>query len=815
MLVSYEWLKQYVDIEDLSAEEVAEKLTRSGVEVDFIHDMNKGVTGVVVGHILTCEQHPDADKLSLCTVDIGEEETVQIVCGANNVAEGQYVPVAKVGAVLPGNFKIKKSKLRGETSHGMICSLKELGFEAKVTPKEFADGIYVFPSVIEPGSDAIEYMRLYDKVMELDLTPNRADCLSMLGVAYEMAAILGRDVNLIDESVVRGEEQASDYVSVNVKDDATDACPYYGATMIQNVKIAPSPTWLQTYLMASGVRPVNNVVDVTNFVLIEYGQPLHAFDFNRFGSNEVLVRKAGEGETIVTLDGETRTLSTDHLVITNGQQPVALAGVMGGADSEVQDDTTSILLEAAYFDAPTVRRASRDLGIRSDSSVRFEKGVDPKRVPAAADRAARLIAELAGGTVLQGPVAYDELNVEPKPLDISLQAINRSLGTDLDEDTVEAIFKNLQFAFKGDENGWTVYIPTRRQDIMIEADIIEEVARLYGYDQIPTTLPDVSSTTGGLSVAQSVKRAAKQYLETVGVAEAVTYSLTSPAVDDTFDTVAKGENEARAQVAMPMSEDRSTLRTTVLPHLLEAVRYNRNRQLHNVALYEMSSVFTGESASPSKQPTETRSLAGVFTGLWHENSWQREKKPVDFFVVKGIFEGMIQEMGLTERVTYTAGRHKGMHPGRTATVYLDGENIGYIGQVHPQVEKEWGLKQVYAFECNLSLLIDAASNSEPVRYIPIPRYPAIQRDVALVVDENTTALELKEAIYARSSNLLKDVSLFDVYEGENLAEGKKSLAFSLVYRDPEKTLTDDEVKQEHEQIIAGLETDLGATLRTE
>lgn len=803
MFVSYKWLQDYVDLSGVSADELAEKITKSGIEVEGVDVLNEGITGVVVGHVVERVQHPNADKLSKCQVDIGQGEPVQIICGAPNVAQGQKVAVATVGAVLPGNFKIKRAKLRGEESNGMICSLTELGMEAKIVPKEYSEGIFVFPQDAEVGTDAMALLNRDDEVLELGLTPNRADCLSMLGVAYEVAAILGRKVKLPEIDVQPVNEKATDYITVKV--EANEDNPLYAAKVIKNVKIGPAPLWMQTRLMSAGIRPHNNVVDITNYILLEYGQPLHAFDYDRLGSKEILVRRANDGEKFTTLDDVERTLTSDHLVITNGTEPVALAGVMGGANSEVTSDTTTVLLEAAYFTGGTVRKASKDHGLRSEASARFEKGVDPNRVRAAGERAAYLMAKYACGEVLEGASEVDTLSVEPAVVSITLEKINNVIGTNLTVQDVEAIFERLQFVVNVEENVITVTAPTRRGDIKIEEDLIEEVARLYGYDNIPKTLPIGSATPGKLSAYQEKRRIVRQYLEGAGLFQAVTYSLTSEEKAAQFAL----EKRDFIRLAMPMSEDRSILRLSIMPQLLEVVKYNSARQNDSFAVYETGAVFLANGNEVL--PEEQEHLAGAITGLWHSHSWQGEKKAVDFYVLKGILEGLFAKLGLTESVSYVQAKVDNMHPGRTAEIHLNGERIGFVGQVHPTIQKELDLKDTYVFELSLKAVLEEATAA--LRYESIPRFPSITRDIALVVDKETVSGLLKDVIQEAGGKLLKEVSVFDLYEGERMEEGKKSIAYSLKYMDPERTLTDEEVTKVHTQVLEALKTQTGAVLR--
>ena len=803
MFVSYKWLQEYVDLSGISAAELADKITKSGIEVEGVEKKSEGLKGVVIGHVLEREQHPNADKLNKCLVDIGAEEPVQIICGAPNVDKGQKVAVATVGAVLPGNFKIKKAKLRGEESHGMICSLQELGIESKIVAKEYAVGIFNFPQDAQVGEDALEALGLDDEILELSLTPNRSDALSMLGVAYEVAAILGRDVKWPTIEKEEASEKASDYISVKV--EATEDNPLYIAKVVKDVKIGPSPLWMQTRLMAAGIRPHNNVVDITNFVLLEYGQPLHAFDYDRLGSKELVIRRAKDAEKITTLDEAERTLTPDHLVITNGTEPVAIAGVMGGANSEVKNDTTTVIIEAAYFKGSTVRKASKDHGLRSEASARFEKGVDPARVREAGERAAQLMAEYAGGTILEGSVEYNDMKVEPAVISITLNKINGLLGTSMSVSEVQDIFTRLQFDVAVEEENFTVTIPTRRGDITIEADLVEEAARLYGYDNIPSTLPTGTTTPGALSDYQQKRRKARRTLEGAGLFQAITYSLTSA------EKAAQFALEARESIrlAMPMSEERSQLRLSIVPQLLEVVKYNNARQIDSVALYEIGSVFLKQDGE--QLPEEREHVAAAITGLWESHLWQGEKKPVDFFVAKGILEALFDTLGVASQIEYRQAEVKNLHPGRTAEVLLNGAVIGFIGQVHPTVQKELDIKETYVFELSFKALAEA--EVAPIAYETIPRFPSITRDIALVVDSATKAGDIQSIIIEAGGALLKEVQVFDLYEGDKMEEGKKSIAYSLKYFDPERTLTDEDITKAHDKVLAAVKDQAGAELR--
>ncbi|MET3290675.1 UNVERIFIED_CONTAM: phenylalanyl-tRNA synthetase beta chain [Brevibacillus sp. OAP136] len=805
MKVSYNWLADYVDLTGVTPNQLAELLTRSGIEVEGVESRNGGVSNVVVGYVKERSKHPDADRLNVCIVDAGQGEDLQIVCGAPNVDKGQKVPVALIGAKLPGGLAIKRSKLRGVESQGMICSAKELGINDKLLAKDQQEGILVLPADAEIGMDAVSYLGLDDYVLELGLTPNRSDCLSMLGVAYEVAAILGRDVMLPDTNV--NENGGANPVKVSI--EAGDHCYQYAGRHFTNATIATSPQWLKNRLMATGIRPINNVVDVTNYVMLEYGQPLHAFTAKEVANNEIVVRLAQAGEKLVTLDDQERTLDAETLLIADREKGLAIAGIMGGANSEITPETTEIILESAYFTPRSIRRSAKMLGMRTEGCVRWEKGVDQSRVLAAGNRAALLIQQLAGATVSVGIADVCVNTIEPKVVKVTLSKLNTHLGMSLTAEDVSGIFTRLQFPFEVADNVWTVTVPTRRGDITLPEDLIEEVARLYGYDNIPTSLMEGQTTQGQLSVSQQVRRSIRHHLMASGLSEAVSYALVSPAHVDEVEGLHAGA--VPIPLAMPMSEERSVLRTSLIPSLLETAAYNKNRQNHDLAFFEQGKVFITSETKLTKLPEEPLYVAGLVSGEWIPQNWSGAKQPVDFYLLKGIVESLFAHLGIADVAYQQTASRKGMHPGRTADVSVNGENIGYVGQVHPALEKAYDLTATYVFQFDLDKLINLASKLKDYR--TLPKFPAITRDLALVVDRSVPAASLTELIHQQSGDLLESVTLFDVYTGERIASDKKSLAFSLVYRHAERTLQDEEVQQSTAKVIEALKEQLGAELR--
>lgn len=800
MFISKEWLETYVEI-DQPINELAEKITRTGIEVDDIIDYTKEIKKLVVGKIKEIAPHPDADKLNICQVDIGESELVQIVCGAPNVDAGQTVIVATVGGRLPGGIKIKRAKLRGERSEGMICSLQELGLSSNLVPKAFEDGIYVFSTEVVPGTDALKALYLDDQVMEFDLTPNRADALSMVGTAYEVAALYNVAMNKPKTKTEALSQQAAEELSVTVQD--SDKVPYYSARIVKNVTIAPSPEWMQMRLIKAGIRPINNVVDISNYVLLEYGQPLHMFDQEQIGSNHIEVRQAHENETMTTLDNQERSLLASDIVITNGETPIAIAGVMGGDFSEVTEATKHVVIEGAIFDSVSIRHTSRRLNLRSEASSRFEKGIATEFVNEAVDRACYLLETYANGQVLSDNVAQGDLGSFVTPINISVDKVNNTIGFELTAEEIESIFVQLGFETTMNNNELTVKVPSRRKDITIKEDLIEEIARIYGYDEIPSTLPVFEHVThGALTDKQAKSRIVKETLEGAGLSQAINYSLVDKERAQDFAL----ETRDTIGLLMPMSEAHSTLRQSLIPHLIDAVAYNVARKNADVRLYELGNVFFGNGEG--ELPDEVEYLSGILTGDYTVNTWQGKKEEIDFFIAKGIVDRIAEKLDI--QFDYEAGEIAGLHPGRTAIVKLNGETIGFVGELHPKVEKEYDLKRTYVFELNYDKLMSVSVGY--INYRPIPRFPGVSRDIALVINRDVPSATLVKEIEAHGGDILQNAQVFDVYEGEHVAEDEKSIAIRLSYLDVEQTLTDDKVNAVHEDILTALQQQ-GATIR--
>ena len=801
MLVSYKWLKELVDVDVLS-EELAEKMSTTGIEVEGVSSPAEGLSKIVVGEVVSCEEVPET-HLHVCQVNVGEEALRQIVCGAPNVRTGIKVMVALPGARIADNYKIKKGKIRGLESLGMICSLGELGISDSVVPKEFSDGIQILPKEAVPGDSVFPYLDLDDEIIELSITPNRADALSMRGVAYEVAAIYDKSVHFKDFPLLETQDQAGEQLSVAIE---TDKAPFYAARILENVTIAPSPQWLQNLLMNAGIRPINNVVDVTNYILLYFGQPMHAFDLDTFEGNQIVVREARAGEKLVTLDDEERELETSDLVIAVADKPVALAGVMGGAATEISSQSRRVVLEAAVFDGTSIRKTSGRLNLRSESSSRFEKGINLATVTEALDAAASMIADLAGATVQAGIVSAGQLDTSDVEVVSTLSDVNRVLGTELTYIDIEDVFRRLGFGLTGDAEKFTVSVPRRRWDIHIEADLYEEIARIYGYDKLPATLPKGDGTAGQLTETQKLRRKVRTVAEGAGLTEVITYALTTPEKAVQFSTNPSNLTE----LMWPMTVDRSVLRQNMVAGILDTVAYNVARKNKDLALYEIGKVFEQTGNPQEELPTEINSFVFALTGLVTEKDFQTPAVPVDFFYAKGILEALFDRLGL--KVEYTATQAlAGMHPGRTATISLDGQVVGFVGQVHPVTAKDYNIPETYVAEVNLTAIEQAIQPAKP--FVEITKFPAVTRDIALLLKAEISHKEVVEAIEAAGVKRLTDIKLFDVFSGEKLGLGMKSIAYTLTFQNPEDTLEDEEVARYMEKIQKSLEVTIGAEVR--
>ena len=805
MKVSYQWLQEYLDL-DVAPQDLAEKIARTSVDINDVYSLSDGLKKIVVGEVVKCENHPDSDHLHVCQVDVGEEEPIQIVCGAPNVQEGKKVIVALHGARIADNQKIKRGKIRGVESNGMLCALQEIGFSDKIAPKDYEDGIYFLPDDAKNGDPVFKYLGMDDTIIDTDVTPNRGDMLSIYGNVNDIAAFYGlkphfKEITIKEE----GTEKTADLLQAEIND--TKIAPTYKLRVIKGVKIAESPLWLQIRLWNSGIRPVNNVVDVANYVLLKYGQPLHSYDYDQLSGKNFGVRHANEGEKFITLDGDEQTLKANDIVVTVDDQPVALAGTMGGEGTAVSDDTTTVALEAAIFDPVMVRKQARRLDLHSESSMRFERGINPATVEIALNEAAEMIKELAGGTITAGIVTGSEALAVDTPIKLSLAKINHVLGTSLTMEQVTDIFDRLAFAYTvDDDDQLTVIAPARRWDISLAADLYEEIARIYGYDNLPSTLPTMTRNRGGLTPRQRFIRASRHDLEGMGLTQAISYSLTTVEKAKQFQIKPLAEP---MKLDFPMSSDHVATRMNIVSGLLNDIAYNVARNVDNVALYEEGRVFLPMG---DERPVEQEHLAAAVTGQMVANSWNKKDQPADFFQLKGIVERYLKNMGIAGKITYvpTSDRQE-MHPGRTADIMVDDQLVGFIGQVHPQTAKEYKIPETYVFELNLELLL-AASKIEN-EYTPISKYPSITRDIALLVDDDVENATIVEAIKQKGGAYLKDIHLFDVYAGSHLPAGKKSLAYTLTYQDDKGTLTEDQVNTAFDKVTAYLQDKVDAEIR--
>lgn len=801
MLVSYKWLKELVDVDVLS-EELAEKMSTTGIEVEGVSSPAEGLSNIVVGKVVSCEDVPET-HLHVCQVNVGEEVLRQIVCGAPNVRAGIKVMVALPGARIADNYKIKKGKIRGLESLGMICSLGELGISDSIVPKEFSEGIQILPEEAVPGDSVFPYLDLDDEIIELSITPNRADALSMRGVAYEVAAIYDKPVHFQDFPLLETDRQATEQLSVTIE---TEKAPFYAVRILENVTITPSPQWLQNLLMNEGIRPINNVVDVTNYMLLYFGQPMHAFDLDTFEDNQIVVREACAGEKLVTLDDEERDLETSDLVITVADKPVALAGIMGGSETEISPKSRRVVLEAAVFDGTSIRQTSGRLNLRSESSSRFEKGINLATVTEALDAAASMIADLTGANVQAGIVSAGQVDTSDVEVASTLVDVNRVLGTELTYTDIEDVFRRLGFGLTGNAEKFTVSVPPRRWDIHIEADLYEEIARIYGYDRLPATLPKDDGTAGELTETQKLRRKVRTIAEGAGLTEVISYALTTPEKAMQFSMKPSNLTE----LMWPMTVERSVLRQNMVAGILDTVAYNIARKNKDLALYEIGKVFEQAGNPKAELPTEINSFAFALTGLVAEKDFQTSAVPVDFFYAKGVLEVLFDRLGLKVEYTVTQALAS-MHPGRTAAILLDGQVIGFVGQVHPVTAKDYNIPETYVAEINLTAIEKAIQPAKP--FVEVTKFPAVTRDIALLLKAEISHKEVVAAIEAARVKRLTDIKLFDVFSGEKLGLGMKSMAYTLTFQNPEDTLEDEEVARYMEKIQKSLEETIGAEVR--
>jgi len=807
--VSYNWLKDYVEL-DLSPLALARELTKAGIAVEDIEDLAQGLKNVVVGKVLEISPHPNADRLLVCSVLIGDNKTCQIVTGAPNVRIGQLVAVALDGAVLSGNKPIHSCSFKGVLSDGMMCSAQELGLDTSGLPEAEALGIMEMPSGSLPGERAAKVLGLDDWVLVLELTPNRADCLALKNVAREVAAITGAKLLVPEERTYNLTRPTLPKPSVSI--EAKDLCGRYVAMVIENVQVGHSPAWLRQRLMAAGIRPINNIVDITNYVMLETGQPLHAFDYDTIGQNTIIVRRGMEHEKIISLDGVTRSIKTDFLVIADAEKPVAIAGIMGGLNTEITELTRHVLLEAAHFDSINTRKTSRALGLRSEASLRFEKGVDISGCLLAAMRAAHMMAELASGEVMRDFVDEYVSPAQTGRINLRGRRVNEVLGTVLSLEEIKTILERLNLVpEKVREGELVVLVPGYRRDLSLEIDLIEEIARIYGYDRIPTTLP-VGKLRGSCeTISQKVEEVARRTLISCGVNEAITYSFIDPG---SFDKLMLSPDHGWrnvVEIKNPLGEEQSVMRSTLVPGLLDAASRNVNRRAALVALFEVGRVYCPKEAVDEPLPEEKLNVAALVSGKL-DKLWQYPAENLDFFYLKGILETLLNSFALGNYLLTPAKEYPFLHPGRAANVEYEGQNIGYIGELHPFVQESYNLHaRTCLFELNLGLV--KTETIEVKKYSPIPRFPSIKRDVALMVSEETSSREIEQLIAEAGGTWLNRIQLFDFYQGVQISAGKKSLAYTLTYQSHERTLTDEDVKSIHNRVIEELRNKFGADIR--
>ncbi|MCI9545950.1 MAG: phenylalanine--tRNA ligase subunit beta [Lachnospiraceae bacterium] len=805
MNTSLSWIKTYVPDLDVEAQEYADAMTMSGTKVEGYQALDADLEGILVGRIEKIEKHPDADKLIICQVDVGDQ-MVQIVTGAPNVKEGDKVPVVLDGGrvagghdgkMTPGGIKIKKGKLRGIESNGMMCSIEELGSSREMYPEAPEYGIYIFQDDVEVGECAIKALGLDDVIFEYEITSNRVDCYSVIGIAREAAATFGKKFVPPVVNETGNQEDAGDYIRVTVEDQ--ELCPRYCARVVKNVKIGPSPKWMQRCLAANGIRPINNLVDITNYVMEEYGQPMHAYDLDAIEDRHIVVRRAKQGEDFVTLDGQTRTMDEDVLMICDGKKPVGVAGIMGGENSMITDQVKTVLFEAACFDGANIRKSAKRIGLRTDASGKFEKGLDPNNAQAAIDRACQLMEELGAGEVVGGMVDVYAQKRQPVRVKFEPEKINALLGTDLSKEEMLGYLSKVELVYE--EASEEIIAPTFRQDIQRMADLAEEVARFYGYDKIPTTLPTGEATTGRISFKQRIEQVARDVAEYCGFSQGMCYSFESPSVFEKLLLPKECPRRVAIRIQNPLGEDFSIMRTLSVNGMLTSLATNYNRRNKGVGLYELGNVYLPKTLPLEELPDERMTFT---LGMYGKG---------DFYAMKGVVEEFFDKVGMREKPEYEPSTlYPFLHPGRQAIVKYQGKDVAFLGEVHPTVASSYGIgERAYLAVVDIPTVLEYANFD--YKYVGIAKYPAVTRDISMVVPKEVLAGQIEAVIEQRGGKVLEDYSLFDLYEGKQIKKGFKSMAYSVTLRAKDRTLEEKDVSAVMKKILNGLES-LGIELRS-
>ncbi|MBN2878751.1 MAG: phenylalanine--tRNA ligase subunit beta [Clostridia bacterium] len=794
MLAPLSWLKKYVEI-DKDAQTLTNMLTMTGSEVEGYENLAKGLDHVVVGKITKIDKHPDADRLQVCRVNVGEEKDIIIVTGATNVYEGALVTLAREGADLPNGTKITKGKLRGVVSYGMMCSGEELCIDDSVYPGASVNGIMLINEDVKPGTSIASVLGMDDIVFDIKTYANRPDCLSVVGTAREVAATLNVPLTMPETTYKEDTKQTQDIVSVEVS--SPDLCPRYMGKIVYDIKIEPSPKWMQKSLAAAGVRPINNIVDITNYVMLELGQPMHAFDFKYVKEQKIVVRNAKNGESIMTLDGKERKLTEEMLVIADAEKPIALAGIMGGEHSGIYEDTNTVLFESAIFNHANIRMTARALGMRTESSSRYEKGLEAANAELALNRAMHLIEKLGAGKIAQGCADVLSADISPRTLTVSIKRVNELLGLDLPGNTMDGLLRRLQIESHAEGDSLICEIPAFRQDLQNTADIAEEILRIYGFDKIPSKLPEMHIESKGRTARQRTNLAIRNYMSSHGLYEAVHYSFMSPAALDMLLLPEKDELRNAVKIINPLGEDYSLMRTTLMPAMIKTIAANLNHRIDDVKLFELSKTF---HESNDDLPLEVNRLS---IGVCSDDE--------TFFTVKGRVESMLKPLGL-KNYEFKRGGGAFLHPGRKAIMLVDEIQVGFIGELHPDVADAAGIKKrTYLAEINLDALLEIQRSELVVA--ELPKYPSVSRDLAVVVDKDQPVGQMLSVIKASCGNLLESIEIFDIYEGAQVEKDKKSVAFSLIFRASDRTLVDEDVNKKFVRILNALDKNFNAKLR--